>query len=375
MGTGDAYALVVIETEDAGVMRVVAGSGARGERLVGRDLPHTALPPEYLAGYRDRRVQRVERVDRRLAQDLGGPDGPERGAVAAPLVVGGDLRGVLVVGAPSLPAGVEDAVALLASQVSLALRRLGTVADMQAREERFRSLVEHTSDLIFVATRDWRITYASDSVQRVLGHDPSQLIGGDGRRYVHPEDPSIIESQVAAALARPGGTVRAEIRIRRADGSWGRFESSFTNLLELPSVRGVVVNAHDVTERRALEARLRHEALHDPLTGLANRALFVDRLEHALARARRTGARLAVLFVDLDDFKAVNDVSGHGAGDAVLRHVAGLLGRATREEDTVARLGGDEFAVLVDDVPTRDHALALGAPRAGGARRAGRRWR
>jgi diguanylate cyclase (GGDEF)-like protein len=134
------------------------------------------------------------------------------------------------------------------------------------------------------------------------------------------------------------------------DNSWRNLEHVVNNLLDDPAVRGVVVNSRDVTERMALEEQLRHQAFHDPLTGLPNRALFMDRLEHALALAHRRGTRIAVLFTDLDNFKVINDSLGHAAGDQLLIAVAERLKACVRPEDTAARLGGDEFAILVDGV-------------------------
>jgi diguanylate cyclase (GGDEF)-like protein len=115
----------------------------------------------------------------------------------------------------------------------------------------------------------------------------------------------------------------------------------------------------DISERRAAEARVRHAAVHDPLTGLANRVLLRDRLEHALARSQREGGSTGVLFIDLDNFKQVNDAHGHPAGDAVLAELGRRLLATVRPADTVARLGGDEFVVVCEQVD-RDTALALG---------------
>jgi diguanylate cyclase (GGDEF)-like protein len=144
-------------------------------------------------------------------------------------------------------------------------------------------------------------------------------------------------------------TAPAAGRIRHRDGRWLAIEAVGTNLLHEPTVRGIVVNARDVSDRKALEAQLTHQAFHDPLTGLANRALFFDRVTHALERRERVQEGLAVLFLDLDNFKTVNDSLGHAAGDRLLVAAAVRLGVCVRTSDTVARLGGDEFAVLIED--------------------------
>jgi diguanylate cyclase (GGDEF)-like protein len=138
--------------------------------------------------------------------------------------------------------------------------------------------------------------------------------------------------------------------VSHKDGSWRYLEHVANNLLDRPAVSGVVVTSRDITERKALEKQLRHQAFHDPLTGLPNRALFMDRLEHAFVRAHRRGSKVAVLFMDLDNFKVINDSLGHKAGDQLLVAVAECLKDCVRPEDTLARLGGDEFTILVEEI-------------------------
>ena len=138
--------------------------------------------------------------------------------------------------------------------------------------------------------------------------------------------------------------------MRYADGSWRHVSALATNLLEDPSVGGLVVTARDVHARKQFEEQLRHRAFHDPLTGLANRALFYDRIEHALAREAASEGHVAVLYLDLDDFKPINDRLGHAAGDHLLVDVSERLRACMRSADTVARLGGDEFGVLLEAV-------------------------
>ena len=195
---------------------------------------------------------------------------------------------------------------------------------------------------------DLVVRYASPAVERILGLDPRGVTGNAFSEYLHPEDSAWVRSAFAAP---GGGTGRqsCELRVRHADGSWRWFEAVAVDLLDAPGVEGVAVYLHDVTGRRKLRDQLAHRAFHDPLTGLPNRALFEDRLEHALARAERHREHVTVLFVDLDDFKAVNDGFGHEVGDTLLVAVGRRLESTLRPGDTVARLGGDEFAVLLED--------------------------
>ena len=157
-----------------------------------------------------------------------------------------------------------------------------------------------------------------------------------------------------------GGHHRIEFRLRHSDGGWRTLESVASNLLGNPNVGGIVLNSRDTTERKELEDKLTHLACHDPLTGLPNRALFMDRLQHALSGARRTEGHVAVVSIDLDHFKAVNDSLGHAVGDELLITVSRALAGGTRTRDTVARLGGDEFAMLLDGVRDEDEAALVG---------------
>lgn len=221
--------------------------------------------------------------------------------------------------------------------------------DLRRSEERFRSLIQNSADVNMILGTDGRVAYESAAVERVLGHQVDERIGRRLVDLVHPDDRDWGERLLADVMRSPGAQMSGELRLRHRDGSWRYVESVLKNLIDDPAVGGVVVNYRDVTERRALEDELRHQAFHDALTGLANRALFADRLEHALSRTRRFRHPVAVLFIDLDDFKTVNDSLGHGEGDQLLVAVADRLRHAVRAGDTIARMGGDEFAVLVED--------------------------
>ena len=239
--------------------------------------------------------------------------------------------------------------------------RLLTRQNRQLRrsEERFRSLVRNSVDVNLIVGADGSIAYESPAAERVLGLEPDQRLGESAVDLIHPDDREFAERLLTDVGRSPGAEMAGELRARHADGSWRTLEVVLEERLDDPSVEGIVVNYRDVTTRKQLEAELRRQAFHDSLTGLANRALFADRLEHALAQSRRFSRRIAVLFLDLDDFKTVNDSLGHGEGDELLIAVAGRLSDAMRSGDTIARMGGDEFAVLVEDPTDADAPLAV----------------
>ncbi|MDP9271452.1 MAG: EAL domain-containing protein [Chloroflexota bacterium] len=222
-------------------------------------------------------------------------------------------------------------------------------ADLRRSGERFRSLVQNSADVNMVLSADGTIVYESAAVERVLGYRVDDRLGKSALEILHPDDVPRGQQLLADVMHSSGAQISGEFRARHADQSWRFIGAVLTNLLEDPAVGGIVVNYRDVTERKALEVELRHQAFHDSLTGLANRALFADRLEHALTRVRRLPQPLAVLFIDLDDFKTVNDSLGHGEGDLLLIAVAERLRGGLRASDTIARMGGDEFAVLIED--------------------------
>jgi diguanylate cyclase (GGDEF)-like protein/PAS domain S-box-containing protein len=225
-------------------------------------------------------------------------------------------------------------------------RQLEANAEALAKgEEHFRSLVQNSSDVISLIDAGGRIQYQSASVERILGYGEGRLIGTLFGDLVHPEDRLQLLRKIEEAMNIPGPPIAVECRLRREDESYCPAEVTITNLLDLPAVRGLVLNTRDVSERKALEEKLTHQAFHDSLTNLPNRAAFRVNLDHALhLDAER---RIAVLFLDLDDFKSVNDTLGHDVGDQLLTAVGARIASTLRPGDTVARLGGDEFAVLL----------------------------
>ena len=237
-------------------------------------------------------------------------------------------------------------------------------------EARYASLIANASDVILIVEEDGALRFASPAFERTFGLKPED---GSGRSLFDlwsGDDGDLLRGFIAELAATPQGSVSPiELRLDRATRRY-TLEIVGSNLIEDPAVRGLALNLRDISERKALEQRLWEQAFRDPLTRLANRNLFRDRVEHAIGLARRERRRVAVIFLDLDDFKNVNDTLGHDAGDRLLQAVADRLVLAMRTTDTVARLAGDEFAVLLEGVETVDDlerpaaalVKALGAP-------------
>jgi len=228
--------------------------------------------------------------------------------------------------------------------------------------ERFRSLVHNSASILWLLDRSGTVQSVSAAVTRMLGHDQALVEGHPLEDLVVQADRSALQTALSAALdggpSEEGPTI-VEVDLRRRDGGVPvPCELSIVNLLDDPTVNGLVVSAHNITKLRSTRDALERLATRDPLTGLPNRKLILDRIEQMQKRGRRTGHDGAVLFIDLDRFKDVNDSLGHRVGDDVLRQAAIRFQSALREADSIGRLGGDEFIVLVEGSDAHNAAAA-----------------
>jgi diguanylate cyclase (GGDEF)-like protein/PAS domain S-box-containing protein len=221
---------------------------------------------------------------------------------------------------------------------------------LEASEARFRVLTESSIDLISVTEDSGVLRYQSAALRHLLGYDPADTVGKSVMDLVHRDDAEHVRAAFRRIVESRHLTEPVEFRLRHRNGSWRTFESLGTNCLANPHIKGIVWNSRDITDRKVIQQRIQHLAYHDNLTGLPNRGLLQDRLARSIARAERSGKKVAVLFIDLDNFKNINDTLGHDVGDELLRQVSRRLTECVRLEDTIARQGGDEFIVLLDQL-------------------------
>ncbi|MCH8026216.1 MAG: EAL domain-containing protein [Chloroflexi bacterium] len=297
-----------------------------------------------------------------------------RVALATERIAGGDIRARSPITGPREVAGLAIDVNYMADALIQRSEALNSYLaknlearteeleeshnELEQRERRFRSLVQNAPDLITVIDVDTRVLYQSPSISRVLGHAAGDIEGQPLTNLVHQDDVASLLAFFHEQMNNPDKIVTIEVRLRHADGTWRHLEIAGTDQRH-EAVAGIVLNSRDITERKKLEEQLRFEAFHDSLTGLANRSSFNNRLEHALERSRRSETMSAVLFIDLDNFKAINDSFGHSTGDEVLTSVAQRIRGCLRAGDTAARLGGDEFAVLLEDLDAPGHVTRV----------------
>ena len=334
----------VLVVREEGRLRVVGAPP--GQPSVSPDLPGVVTEnwPSLLAGPSPRLVASGD-------ADGGGS------VLLCPLALkdrpsGDPLIGVLAVsGARQELAALSGTLEVLARQAALVVERVLLSREVIRRDSEayFRTLVHDTSDVILIVDDDGRVRYATPSARGIFGEVPV-----DGEflwDLVQPDE----RDEIARALAemRDGGDqdINEDWRITSRDGTYVEAEVRCSDLRDEPTVGGLVLTLRDVTEQRQLERELKYRAFHDSLTGLPNRMLFQERVVRAIARIRRTDAVVGVLFIDLDDFKVINDTMGHRVGDELLVAAGMRLSALTTGRGTAARLGGDEFGLLIEDAP------------------------
>lgn len=221
------------------------------------------------------------------------------------------------------------------------------------------TLLANIGDVLSVLNSEGETIYVSPSITEILGYEPEERLGRPAFDLVHPEDEPKARRLFEEALAQPGKPVKVTVRLRHKNGDWRMFEVRGRRTRPDENLQAVVQISRDVTAREKKARQLKFQALHDSLTQLPNRRLFEDRLEQALARGQRTGNACAVLYMDLNGFKRVNDTLGHQAGDRMLQQLSDRLEGCVRDEDTVSRLGGDEFLVLVERAESPDRVESV----------------
>lgn len=238
-----------------------------------------------------------------------------------------------------------------------------TLLANRRNERRLHALVKSTSDAIFLCDATGAIFYQVPTMGSDSWGPNGNLSGTPLADLIHPKDEAALTAIWLQATETVSGTGTVELRVRNVKDTWHHVECSVTNLSHEDAVGGFVVTLRDLNERKIFEKQLTKQAFHDVLTGLPNRALLQDRVERALARASRRQAKVGLIFIDLDNFKRVNDSLGHRQGDTLLVEAARRLEDCIRPSDTVARLGGDEFVILLDRMTGEDGSDATSIAR------------
>ncbi|MDQ6800806.1 MAG: EAL domain-containing protein [Acidobacteriota bacterium] len=285
-----------------------------------------------------------------------------RSVVVVPMVYNRETHGVLGVGSASSLKWSEEVVALLRITGEIfinALQRNRVERALRESEARYRLMAENSTDIISRTTTSGVILYASDASRRLLGYDPAELVGKPIYEFMHPDDRE--ETRHLSFLINETTPTTYTYRLIKKSGAAVWFETTSRSVRNASTneVDEFISVSRDITERKIVEEQIEHQAYHDALTGLPNRRLFRDRLTIALAHARRMDTPLAVVFLDLDRFKDVNDSLGHSFGDELLKAIAIRLKTALRQEDSIARMGGDEFTILIANLKTPNDAAKI----------------
>ncbi|MEI7813909.1 MAG: diguanylate cyclase [Coriobacteriia bacterium] len=250
----------------------------------------------------------------------------------------------------SLPQGVTDGApsSWLVTFSDITERRVVEKA-LQDSEARHSSMVASISDVIGIMGADGIMKYKSPNIEKWFGWKPQDLVGTDGWQTVHPDDVERLQAEFATILAKDGGTVSVEYDYKCKDGSYKPVELTAINLVNDPTIGGVLLNYRDITARRHLQEELQRRATTDDLTEVSNRRQFTELAQREISRAGRHHGPVAVALLDIDHFKRINDTFGHSAGDQALIAFVSACKTIIREIDVLARIGGDEFALLLPE--------------------------
>ncbi|MHB8395148.1 MAG: putative bifunctional diguanylate cyclase/phosphodiesterase [Candidatus Dormibacteria bacterium] len=332
---------------DGSTLRIFGGT--EGEHGAGVELELGAIPPVLRDALLTHSPAAQDRLLRQAATQYLGVSAAWPHMTLWRLTAAGQAVGALVISTETpIVEPLAGALQALSNECSLAVARVALARRIERSEAKFKALVQNSSDIVVSVAANGLIGYASPSTRALLGNAVPESSRSRMDELIDEADHPVWVAALRDVLADPNQNRKAEFRLRHDDGTVSYVEAILVNLLGDADVAAIVVTARDITERRQLEDQLRHQALHDPLTTLANRVLLRDRIEHALATSERRRPRLALVALDLDDFKHVNDTYGHPTGDAVLVEVARRVSACLRPADTFARLGGDEFAILLE---------------------------
>ncbi|MDR3643266.1 MAG: EAL domain-containing protein [Candidatus Doudnabacteria bacterium] len=233
--------------------------------------------------------------------------------------------------------------------------------EAERQQARFQALIENSFDAIGLVTPQGKIVYASPPIIKFSGYSPEDLVGANMANFIYPDDIPLAQDGIKKILEAPGNSNTIEFRYRHKDGGWRWMQSTWLNMIENPAIGSIVVNVHDITESKRAEATIKSQALSDPLTELPNRKDFGERFERILEQAKRHNRQLALMFLDMDRFKNVNDRLGHSVGDTMLKVIASRFLSCLRPEDVVSRFGGDEFLILINEIDSdKDASVAAG---------------
>ncbi|MBX4204749.1 MAG: PAS domain S-box protein [Candidatus Doudnabacteria bacterium] len=253
---------------------------------------------------------------------------------------------------------IDNALLYREAQIEIRERKF-MEQKLQVSEERYRAIIDNTSDGVALLDANGVLTFATMPVQRMLGYTSEEMHGVNIRNIVHPDDAPLVAELLATSLRKPDQTITAQYRCRHANGNYRWIEGVGTNLLHHPSIRAMVVNFRDITERRLAEENLQYQYHHDTLTDLPNRTYLNERFAQAISDAEANGQNLGIMLLDLDRFKQINESLGHALGDRLIQEVALRVRSCVKEDYVLARLGGDEFAILMADIQTEEEAAKL----------------